>query len=80
MNVNPVGTGLTSPASTVNAVQTTATKKFAAVRVVAGVSSDYGRMKKMTKMILIGKAVLELIAIAAVMIAMASVDWWVNLL
>lgn len=34
----------------------------------------------MTKMILIGKAVLELIAIAAVMIVMASVDWWVNLL
>ena len=34
----------------------------------------------MTKMILIGKAVLELIAIAAVMVAIASVDWWVNLL
>ena len=34
----------------------------------------------MTKMILIGKAVMELIAIAAVMVAIASVDWWVNLL
>ena len=34
----------------------------------------------MSKVVLIGKVVLELVAIAAVMIAVASVDWWVNLL
>lgn len=31
------------------------------------------------KMLLIGKALLELVLIAVVMIAMASVDYWVNL-
>ena len=32
------------------------------------------------KMLLIGKALLELVIIAAVMIVMASVDWWAGLI
>ena len=34
----------------------------------------------MEKMLLIGKALLELAIIAAVMIAVASVDYWANLI
>lgn len=33
----------------------------------------------MSKVIIIGKVLLELAIIAAVMLVMASVDWWVNL-
>ena len=80
MNVNAAALGLTNRVITRNTPRHGAgwyMKSFPAVPAAMGVTSKSRRILKMKKF---AKTALMYLVLTAVMIAVASVDWWVNLI